>query len=199
MGNKAAKLSPKTVEQLQKHMNVDFTSQEIKDWYQEYQKSLSSGETQLSRDDFKRVYDKMFSGDATSFAEQVFRSFDINGNGYVDFQEFIVGLSISSSPNNETKWAWAFSMYDIDGDGFISREEMSHIMKAIFSMAEFKLPKGYKTTDEYTDDIFKSIDTNQDGLISQEEFINGAKTNPVIIDLLQPNPEADDDNEDCYE
>ena len=58
----------------------------------------------------------------------MFRTFDGDGNGKVDFKEFLVGLSVTASDNLEKKLKWAFKMYDIDGNGNISREEMTSLM-----------------------------------------------------------------------
>ena len=110
-------------------MGVDFSSDEIKEWYEHYRMSLTPGNTQLSREDFVRVYNKLFCGDATAFAEHVFRSFDKDRNGMVDFKEFVLGLYLSGCTDQEKKWDWAFSVYDVDGDGYITRMEMARIIQ----------------------------------------------------------------------
>lgn len=130
MGNKTGKtLHPDTVQQLVRDLKSEFTDEEIRDWYSEYTNSLKKGEKGLSRAAFIAVYNKLFSGDATKFAEQVFRVFDNNGNDVVDFQEFMTGLYMSSSTETTVKCDWAFKMYDLDGDGFISKSEMTYILE----------------------------------------------------------------------
>jgi Ca2+-binding EF-hand superfamily protein len=47
------------------------------------------------------------------------------------------------------------------------------------------------TTDAILDNIFKEIDTNKDGRISFKEFRNGSKTIPMMINLLQCNPDPE--------
>jgi Ca2+-binding EF-hand superfamily protein len=129
--SKLRKLNPKTLAELQKNVDVYFTADEIQEWFQEYQSNLNKGMAKLTRKDFKEVYNTVFHGDATSFVDQLFRCFDIDGDGFVDFKEFIVGLCVSSSENSETKLKWAFNMYDIDGNGMICKEEMVHIIKVV--------------------------------------------------------------------
>ena len=56
--------------------------------------------------------------------------FDEDGGGDVDFQEFVSGLSaFSAKGNKEEKLKFAFKVYDIDRDGFISNGELFIVLK----------------------------------------------------------------------
>merc|ERR1712061_158507 len=58
--------------------------------------------------------------------------FDDDNNGEVDFKEFIQGLShFSAKGDMESKLRFAFRIYDIDNDGFISNGELFQVMKMI--------------------------------------------------------------------
>ncbi len=50
--------------------------------------------------------------------------FDKNKDGSISFEEFITGLSSLYSNDEEAKLRFAFKVYDIDGDGFISNGEL---------------------------------------------------------------------------
>lgn len=51
-------------------------------------------------------------------------------------QDFLQTLSILSRGTLEEKLTWTFALYDINGDGLITREEMTDIVSAIYDMAD---------------------------------------------------------------
>ena len=55
---------------------------------------------------------------------------DRSGGGTVDFQEFVAGLSaFSNRGEREEKLKFAFKVYDMDRDGFISNGELFIVLK----------------------------------------------------------------------
>ncbi|OWF46378.1 neurocalcin-delta B-like [Mizuhopecten yessoensis] len=145
-------------------------------------KENCGGSRFLSRDKFRKVYNKVFPGDASSFADIMFNKFDTDGDGKVDMREFIVGLLMSDAKNVDQKIKFAFEMYDIDKSGTISRDEVIQISQAYSRM--------YNTDDGPTvaDRLFRFMDKNDDDEISFEEFDEAARNNKEILNLLFPRP-----------
>ena len=118
MGKEHSKLRPQDLSDLCRM--TEFSELEIKEYYKEFRKNCPSG--QMSVREFKEMYSKFFpDGDASSFAEHTFRAFDKNGDGSIDFGELIVSMSAMKLGEMDEKLRWTFNMYDIDGNGFITR------------------------------------------------------------------------------
>lgn len=63
-------------------------------------------------------------------AARLVELFDADGNGNVDFGEFISSLSIfSSRGKRDEKLKFAFNVFDIDGDGYLSNGELFIVLK----------------------------------------------------------------------
>jgi len=98
--------------------------------------------------------------------QRVIELFDTDGNGEVDFKEFIEGVSQFSVKGDKlSKLRFAFKIYDIDGDGYISNGELFQVLKMMVG-------NNLKDTQlqQIVDKTIINADADGDGKISFEEF-----------------------------
>jgi len=64
------------------------------------------------------------------------------------------------------------------------------MLQAIFKMTVATLPEAINTPEKMTQKFFQEFDVNNDGKITWTEFRDGALRDPVIVNLLEcdPNP-----------
>lgn len=120
--------------------------------------------------------------------ELIFNVFDDNKDGAINFQEFVCALSVMTRGSPDEKLEFAFSMYDLDGNGFITKEEMARIMDSFYKLVGPLVTfsgKKYESPSQLVDEFFDQMDLNKDGQISMEEYKNGALKNPDIIQGLK--------------
>ena len=48
-------------------------------------------------------------------------------------QDFALGLSVLVKGSEEEKLRWTFNMYDLNGDGVITRDEMEDVVASVSS------------------------------------------------------------------
>lgn len=105
--------------------------------------------------------------------------FDEDGGGDVDFQEFVQGLSaFSSKGGKEQKLKFAFKVYDIDRDGYISNGELFIVLKMMVgsNLKDQQLQ-------QIVDKTIMEADLDGDGKISFEEFVKMVGNTDVSMSM----------------
>ncbi|KAK2514920.1 hypothetical protein Q9233_014704 [Columba guinea] len=97
-----------------------------------------------------------------------------NGDGTIDFREYVIGLSILCNPaNTEETIRMAFKLFDADEDGTVTEEEFAHIIQAALGVPDLDVSM-----------LFKEIDADETKKLSYDEFKNYALTHPVYAKLF---------------
>ncbi|GIY24977.1 kv channel-interacting protein 4 [Caerostris darwini] len=108
------------------------------------------------------------------YAHYVFNTFDQDHTGAITFTDFVIGLSVLARGTLQEKLRWVFSLYDINGDGYITKDEMSRIIASIYDMMGKSMdpPLEESTTREHVERVFQRLDLNKDGVVTMEEFMD---------------------------
>ena len=87
------------------------------------------------------------------------RTIDLDGNGSIDYHEFLTATINRDKILSKQNLEFAFNAFDKDGSGKISLDEIAQI----FNNTEVK-------DKQVLEGILKNADTNGDGEISLDEF-----------------------------
>ncbi|KAL1461394.1 hypothetical protein WDU94_013296, partial [Cyamophila willieti] len=171
LGESPARYRPDSLQALSKA--TKFTEAEIKKIYRNFKAECPSGV--VREDTFKGIYSQFFpqGANVSQYAHYVFKTMDHTQTGLLSFEDFVQGLSVLSRGSVEEKLRWTFTLYDINGDGRITRDEMTNIVTAIYELmgkfAETVLEDGSVTN--RVESVFKKMDKNQDGVVTLDEFL----------------------------
>ena len=83
-----------------------------------------------------------------------------------------------------------FSMYDVDGNGWVDLSEMTLIVASIFKVVGDTAGAGTAASPEpRAADIFRIMDVNNDGRVTRAEFVRTCLNDQKLLNLLTPNTE----------
>ena len=126
-------------------------------------------------------------GGTPKFWENVFSSLDTKHTGEVDFRDYLVALSIAGSDSIESKLKMSFTMYDLDKNGTIEKEEFDQILSIMVQMGGISTNKEHiqgKNHEELSNNLFNALDVNGDGKIQLEEWVKVGSENEEINRIL---------------
>ncbi|XP_066930480.1 calcineurin subunit B type 1-like [Clytia hemisphaerica] len=145
-------------------MVTHFDDEELKRLGKRFRKLDTDNSGTLSIEEFMSLPELQ----QNPLVQRVIEIFDTDGNKEIDFQEFIEGISQFSVKGDKTqKLRFAFKIYDINQDGFISNGELFTVLRMMVgnNLKEVQLQ-------QIVDKTILQFDTDGDGKISYEEFCN---------------------------
>ncbi|XP_050190378.1 calsenilin isoform X2 [Myiozetetes cayanensis] len=202
---------PEGLEQLL--ARTKFTKMELQSLYRGFKNECPSG--LVDEETFTLIYSRFFpQGDATSYAHFLFDAFDADHNGALCFQDFAVGLSVLLRGTEQQKLKWAFDLYDVNKDGYVTKEvtlgdaggaggaggtqrgtrrcsvcpqDMLEIIKSIYAMMGPCTEPALRASApaQHMELFFQKMDRNGDGVVTFEEFLQTCQEDKDIMSSMQ--------------
>eukprot|EP00752_Nemacystus_decipiens_P003806 g3502.t1 len=113
--------------------------------------------------------------DPSPQCEGLFQLFDVDRSGQIDVREFMISLTNFAGASKDDKLKFAFMIFDEDGNGVITKQELARILKANH-MAQSEAEVARKT-----DTIMAQADKDGDGVVTFDEFVIVCKKFPNIL------------------
>eukprot|EP01016_Furgasonia_blochmanni_P010599 TRINITY_DN1450_c0_g1_i8.p1 TRINITY_DN1450_c0_g1~~TRINITY_DN1450_c0_g1_i8.p1 ORF type:complete len:241 (+),score=63.10 TRINITY_DN1450_c0_g1_i8:195-917(+) len=138
------------------------TPKEIKKLYKKFNKLDTDKSGELEPEEFFDVPELS----QNPLVKRVISIFDKNKDGKISFAEFLSGLgALSTTGSDEEKLKFAFKIYDLDEDGFISNGELFTVLKMMVgnNLNDVQLQ-------QLVDRTIIKADEDFDGKISFAEF-----------------------------
>ncbi|XVF02905.1 hypothetical protein REPUB_Repub04eG0215100 [Reevesia pubescens] len=139
----------------------NFTQTQIQELEQVFKKFDVNGDGKISSSELGSIMGSFSQQPSEEELQKMIKEFDADGDGFINFKEF-VELNTKGVDSDEVleNLKDAFSVYDIDGNGSISAEELHEVLKSLgdeCSIAECRK-------------MISGVDNDGDGMIDFEEF-----------------------------
>jgi len=184
MGNKSTKVvvSDEDIDYISKHTAAK--KEDVKAQFDTFLKKHPDGK--ISKSQFKEMMKTCYpQAKDDNLDNHIFPMYDFNGDGHIDFQEFMIVLYVMSAGTREENLGQIFRVFDSNRDGTISEDEMTRIVKNLYYLFNYKKNEGKdgkqstktksmqkQETKDFAMKAFKEMDQNQDGKVTKEEFVN---------------------------
>jgi len=161
--------------------NTDYSEHDIRELYRGFMQDCPDGK--LTPAKFQQMYQIFFKkGNAEQFCDYLFRCFDIDRNGLIDFRELMLAICVTSSGSAVEKLRWVFKLYDTDRDGVVEQSEMTNILYAIHDMVGVSRKKVKVGQD--VGNMFALMDTDKDGMLTEKEFLDACMRDEDLANML---------------
>ncbi|NXD86592.1 GUC1A protein, partial [Halcyon senegalensis] len=132
---------------------------EVHHWYKMFMMKCPSG--QLTEHEFKQFFGlRGLDPEANEYIEQMFHTFDMNKDGYIDFMEYVAAFSLVLCGMMKQKLHQYFKLYDVDGSACIDQHALFNIIKVTVNGGDHKT-----IAEKFTNKVFNKSYMNGDGKI----------------------------------
>ena len=136
----------------------------------EFKEVLTKAIPKLNKESLKKV------------EKHVFRIYDTNSDGFIDFREFMVVFSILSGGDPTNMLKKIFRIFDVNSDGTISKEEMVTLVHDLHVILNDDT--SHDKDSDVAKSVFREMDRNKDNVVSEEEFVTSVLAQKKFSKLL---------------
>jgi len=138
----------------------------------------------ISKKSFQSMMKACYPGaDTEKLGKHIWRMYDTNQDGHIDFREFMVVLYVMSNGSPEENLKQIFRVFDINNDGKINLAEMKRIVNDLSKLIDEKDVEN-ASKEILVQSAFSEMDEDGDGEISQEEFIKACLSQKKFSTML---------------
>merc|ERR1711910_25910 len=120
--------------------------------------------------DFREMMSKALpKKDASKMEKHMFRIYDSNNDGYIDFTEFMLIFFLMSEGAPEEVLTKIFRVFDVNSDGTITQKETTKLIKDMYGLLK---TENIAAKDLVAKSAFAEMDKDQDGKVTTAEFIS---------------------------
>ena len=121
--------------------------------------------------------------DPAKLEKHVFRVYDTNNDGVIDFIEFMVVYHVMSDGTPEEVLQKIFKVFDLNLDGTINKKEMGRLVKDMYALIRHDDPEA-ASMEAIASSAFTEMDQDVDGKITVEEFTRACLEREQISKML---------------
>merc|ERR1711936_427483 len=152
-------LRPEDIAALSKSSGLDET--QVKQSFDAFINEHPDGK--MRPKDFREMMQKALpTKDANKMEKHVFRIYDSNNDGSIDFIEFMVIFYIMGGGNPEEVLGKIFRVFDVNSDGSITLTEMTKLIKDMYGLLKDEDPN-LAAKDLVAKTAFAEMDKDMDG------------------------------------
>eukprot|EP01105_Mastigella_eilhardi_P021994 TRINITY_DN5381_c0_g4_i1.p1 TRINITY_DN5381_c0_g4~~TRINITY_DN5381_c0_g4_i1.p1 ORF type:complete len:199 (+),score=46.55 TRINITY_DN5381_c0_g4_i1:62-658(+) len=161
-------------------------------------KTHMTTDSKITREGFKKILEGVLQPE---LVDQVFDSFDRDHNGYMDVREYLAMMGVTYGGTLDQKLNASFELFDKNGDGGLSREEVRDMFLMIvkqkraaqsFMKTGARVPmnqpldtKAMTAIEKVIDTVFDRVDRDKNGSIDRHEFMLGFSEHPDVCGFFK--------------
>ncbi|XP_065666095.1 calaxin isoform X2 [Hydra vulgaris] len=167
------------------YKSTHFEKTEVEKLLAIFRELVPNQKAKMDRIKFRAILHNTFQMTDDILMDRIFRAFDRDNDSNISMEEWINGLSVFLRGTLDEQTRYCFDVYDLNSNGFITREEIFHMLKntLIKQPSEEDPDEGVKDLVEIT---LKKMDFDHDNRVSYADFKQAVEEEPLLLEAFGP-------------